>query len=415
MESVFMVARDFELFGSYVKFSHMTSQCIDAHARARAGQFSCKNLLMHVSSMLLRCVICLWRLFTEYRHEIIIEGSTDGIEWKEYEFKYKPSRVTKMPPFVPFHLPAMDWRLWFLPLEASRGGEPPVWFMRILARLLECEPTVMALFDHCPFGEANRPQYMRALLYDYRFRFMYEKEEELKKIVKEYGIKDTTVVEQSEDEAEEEEEEEEEEVEQEDAGEMEGFDGLMDTHKQGGEEKPTGEGQPSQGQDLHAHGEGLEDASTSNEQKEQQQRPSSDAKEATHTRSASSSGGKKPRGVTEGQTLRSRGSAAGGGGRRARSSDEERSRKALLARQRKMLQALLRGRLGGGGWVQKPMKTLAGRVAPPAFDEQGRRVWWVRRHLIGHYGPTLAVKPQRQPAEADAPAWEQAMEDDEEY
>ena len=39
---------------------------------------------------------------TKFRWEIIIEGSVDGKEWKEYTFKYKPSALNKRPPFVPF-------------------------------------------------------------------------------------------------------------------------------------------------------------------------------------------------------------------------------------------------------------------------------------------------------------------------
>ena len=39
---------------------------------------------------------------TKFRWEIIIEGSVDERDWKEYEFKYKPGAVHKRPPFMPF-------------------------------------------------------------------------------------------------------------------------------------------------------------------------------------------------------------------------------------------------------------------------------------------------------------------------
>jgi hypothetical protein len=39
------------------------------------------------------------------RWEMVIEGSNDLVEWRAYEFKYKPGRVDKRPPFVPLHLP----------------------------------------------------------------------------------------------------------------------------------------------------------------------------------------------------------------------------------------------------------------------------------------------------------------------
>jgi hypothetical protein len=52
--------------------------------------------------------------------EINFLGSMDGRSWKEYEFKYKPSRPDKRPPCVPGYMPSLDWQLWFVPL----GGYP---------------------------------------------------------------------------------------------------------------------------------------------------------------------------------------------------------------------------------------------------------------------------------------------------
>jgi hypothetical protein len=50
---------------------------------------------------------------TKRRWEIIIEGSEDGSNWYEYDFKYKPSDINKPLPIVPFcHMPNLDWRLW---------------------------------------------------------------------------------------------------------------------------------------------------------------------------------------------------------------------------------------------------------------------------------------------------------------
>ena len=61
--------------------------------------------------------------------------------------------------------------------RASTGssGSPPMaaagqqqWIERLLRRLLEGSPVVLALFAENPFGEAP-PKHVRALLYDYRF------------------------------------------------------------------------------------------------------------------------------------------------------------------------------------------------------------------------------------------------------
>src|SRR5262249_34984394 len=41
----------------------------------------------------------LFAIMTTTRHEIIIEGSSDGIEWREYEFRYKPGDLFRAPPW----------------------------------------------------------------------------------------------------------------------------------------------------------------------------------------------------------------------------------------------------------------------------------------------------------------------------
>lgn len=141
---------------------------------------------------------------TKFRHEIQIESSLDGVEWREYVFRYKPSSLTRRPPFWPVHLPAMDWRLWFLPLEHARGGEAPLWFIRLLSRLLACEPHVLALFHSTPFDGVRtpRPKMIRAVLYDYRFAYRYEMEDDLKRLVKHDQIRDTEIDTSSEEEIE---------------------------------------------------------------------------------------------------------------------------------------------------------------------------------------------------------------------
>jgi predicted DCC family thiol-disulfide oxidoreductase YuxK len=107
----------------------------------------------------------LFAVMTTKRHEIVIEGSMDGVEWKEYEFKYKPGLVTRWSMWNIPHQPRLDWQMWFAAL-----GNPQnlPWFPRFLQKLLENAPAVVALMEKNPFPDAP-PIYIRALFYDYTF------------------------------------------------------------------------------------------------------------------------------------------------------------------------------------------------------------------------------------------------------
>src|SRR5262245_63506302 len=73
---------------------------------------------------------------TTERDEIIIEGSYDGVEWREYEFRYKPGDIAREPRWNIPHQPRLDWQMWFAALEDPRRL---VWFSRFLERLLQNE------------------------------------------------------------------------------------------------------------------------------------------------------------------------------------------------------------------------------------------------------------------------------------
>jgi hypothetical protein len=60
------------------------------------------------------------------------------------------------------HQPRLDWQMWFAAL-----GRPQPWFLRLLVRLLEGSPDVIALFESTPFP-STPPRFVRALLYEYR-------------------------------------------------------------------------------------------------------------------------------------------------------------------------------------------------------------------------------------------------------
>src|SRR5204862_250335 len=58
----------------------------------------------------------LFAVMTTKRPEIVIEGSDDGKTWLPYEFKWKPGDVNRRPAFTWFHMPRLDWQMWFAAL-----------------------------------------------------------------------------------------------------------------------------------------------------------------------------------------------------------------------------------------------------------------------------------------------------------
>jgi hypothetical protein len=107
----------------------------------------------------------LFRVMTKKRPEIIVEGSDDGLEWKAYEFRYKPGDASRPPPWVAPHQPRLDWQMWF---AALGGYTTNRWFVNFCVRILEGSPEVLALLEGDPF-DGRPPRYVRALLYEYRF------------------------------------------------------------------------------------------------------------------------------------------------------------------------------------------------------------------------------------------------------
>lgn len=104
-------------------------------------------------------------VMTKKRYEIIIEGSEDGRNWKEYAFKYKPGDVNRRPPWnIPFQ-PRVDWQLWFAALAPPEASP---WFTLFMQRLLENSPAVTGLLAYNPFPDMP-PVYVRALFFDYTY------------------------------------------------------------------------------------------------------------------------------------------------------------------------------------------------------------------------------------------------------
>ena len=108
----------------------------------------------------------LFATMTTTRPEIVLEGSRDGVEWRTYRFRYKPTELDRRPVFAGPHMPRLDWQMWF---AALRGFERARWFHAFARRLLEGSAPVLGLLAEDPFGDGPPPRYLRAHLYEYRF------------------------------------------------------------------------------------------------------------------------------------------------------------------------------------------------------------------------------------------------------
>ena len=107
----------------------------------------------------------LFAVMTTTRYEYVIEGSNDGEEWQAYTFGWKPGDPAEPPRQAAPHQPRLDWQMWFAALDPT-NIDP--WFVRLLKRLLEGSPPVLALFRHVPFVDAP-PRLLRLTVYQYHF------------------------------------------------------------------------------------------------------------------------------------------------------------------------------------------------------------------------------------------------------
>lgn len=106
----------------------------------------------------------LFAVMTTTRPEIIIEGSDDQVNWREYSFRYKPGELHRELPLIAPYQPRLDWQMWFAALGEYQENS---WVGGLIYRLLQGDATVIRLMNPPPFPKP--PHYIRALLYDYRF------------------------------------------------------------------------------------------------------------------------------------------------------------------------------------------------------------------------------------------------------
>jgi hypothetical protein len=107
----------------------------------------------------------LFRVMTTERPEILIQGSNDGVNWRTYEFKWKPGDPMRRPSYCIPHMPRLDWQMWFAAL-GPRGQLN--WLVPFMRRLTGGEPAVLRLMGRNPFPEGP-PRYVRAVMWDYHF------------------------------------------------------------------------------------------------------------------------------------------------------------------------------------------------------------------------------------------------------
>ena len=101
---------------------------------------------------------------TTERIELEVFGSYDGVEWRQYRFKYKPEELDQRPRWVMPHQPRLDWQMWFVTLSAKHLP----WFEEFLYSLLLESHDVGELLQHNPFPD-QPPRYIRVEAVKYTF------------------------------------------------------------------------------------------------------------------------------------------------------------------------------------------------------------------------------------------------------
>lgn len=106
----------------------------------------------------------LFAVMTKERPEIVLEGSDDGTDWREYTFQYKPGPLRRGLPAVAPYQPRLDWQMWFAALGSYQQN---AWVGGLMYRILQGDQRVLGLMEPPPFQPP--PRYLRAQLYLYRY------------------------------------------------------------------------------------------------------------------------------------------------------------------------------------------------------------------------------------------------------
>ena len=106
----------------------------------------------------------LFARMTTDRYELDVQGSVDGKVWKSYVFEYKPNNATELS-FAWFHMPRLDWQMWFAALYPQCSK---TWFFKFLDKLAQGSQPVVSLLDGDPFKDKT-PNFIRVERAKYRF------------------------------------------------------------------------------------------------------------------------------------------------------------------------------------------------------------------------------------------------------
>jgi hypothetical protein len=101
----------------------------------------------------------------------VIEGTRDGVSWREYEYRYFPTNESSPPKFIAPHHPRWDHYVFYDALGHNPGGfmasliaaahpylyHPWSPLERLMQRLLEGSPDVAPLFRADPFADGGGP------------------------------------------------------------------------------------------------------------------------------------------------------------------------------------------------------------------------------------------------------------------
>jgi hypothetical protein len=107
----------------------------------------------------------LFAVMTVERPELVIEGSNDGTDWREYDLPFKPVSVARPPFWIAPYQPRLDWQLWFAALGSP---EDNLWVEGLCDRLLMGDRAVLGLFSGNPFP-GRPPRHVRVVRYIYEF------------------------------------------------------------------------------------------------------------------------------------------------------------------------------------------------------------------------------------------------------
>ncbi|HSC45083.1 MAG TPA: lipase maturation factor family protein, partial [Candidatus Acidoferrum sp.] len=99
------------------------------------------------------------------RYEIEFQGSSDGVNWIAYPFRYKPQALDEAPGIYAPYQPRFEWNLWFASLGGWRENQ---FVVRTEQQLLFNNRDVLAFFRFNPFPQ-EPPAQVRSVIWQYWF------------------------------------------------------------------------------------------------------------------------------------------------------------------------------------------------------------------------------------------------------